>query len=198
MNKNLLIVVLVVMVAIGAFFAGFMVRGQKQEECTLNNNQQKSVLETPKPTSTIQGQPQDKQPTSSSAPTVKEEEKQPEVELVFTNYNSAGVGNGPTKPTVFTLAKTRTIYLIQDYHWNSATGKTPGTIWLKAASGEVYGPWSAEGAPGQGGVTNAYWTVYPKMDVPVGTYTIIDSDPASWAHNAGTSGVGMSQVYAVK
>jgi hypothetical protein len=131
--------------------------------------------------------------TSAATPT-----KQPETESVFSNYNSAGVANNPTAPTVFTITTSRKIYLIQDYHWNAARGKTPGTISLKSEEGKVYGPWAAQGAPGQGGVPDAYWTVYPDIQIPAGTYTIIDSDPLSWAQNSGTKSIGMSQVYAVK
>ena len=122
----------------------------------------------------------------------------PETEKVFDTYNIAGVINNPTKPATFTLKAPKTIYLIQDYHWNSANGKAPGTIGLKDAGGKVYGPWAPETAPGQGGVPNAYWTVYPNVELPAGTYTIVDSDPASWAQNSGTNGVGMSQVLVVK
>ena len=133
--------------------------------------------------------------TASPTPTVA---KAIEVEAVFSNYNSASVGNQPTSPTVFSLATKRTIYSIQDYHWNSARGKTPGTIGLKHEDGRMFGPWEAKGDPGQGGVPNAYWTISPNVEVPAGTYTIVDSDPASWAQNGGTKGIGMSQVYAVK
>ena len=133
------------------------------------------------------------EPTQSSASNI-----QPETELVFSNYNSAGVSNQPTNPTVFTLTSSRKIYLIQDYHWNNAKGKTPGTIALRSSGGKEYGPWTAEGAPGQGGVPDAYWTVNPNIEVPAGTYSIVDSDPSSWAQNTGSKGLGMSQVYAIK
>lgn len=160
-----------------SFAAGYFFRSQS---CT---SQTAAVL-APTPT-----QAQTETPTPT---------KPPETEMVFSNYNSAGVSNNPTSPTIFTLAKSRTIYQIQDYHWNSAKGKTPGTISLKSADGKVYGPWTAEGAPGQGGVPNAYWTVYPNVEIPAGTYTIVDSDPLSWARNTGSKGLGMSQVFAIK
>lgn len=152
--------------------------------------------ETPTPTPTIKLSitPQ----ITSSISTTSTPEKPPETDLLFSNYNGAGVQNSPTAHTLFTINVARKIYLIQDYHWNSAKGKTPGTIGLKSESGTMYGPWNAVGAPGQGGVPDAYWTVYPDIEIPTGTYTIIDSDPASWAQNTGTSGLGMSQVYAVK
>lgn len=162
-----------------SFIGGYFVRSQN---CVSQN----SLALAPTPIQSIQ-------PTLTSEPT-----KQPETELVFSNYNSAGVANNPTTPTKFTLTNSRKIYLIQDYHWNSARGKTPGTIALKSTDGKEYGPWTAIGAPGQGGVPNAYWTVYPDVEIPAGIYTIVDSDPPSWAQNTGSKGLGMSQVYAVK
>jgi hypothetical protein len=183
----------VIFLLIISFVGGYFVRSQS---CISQTPVNSAIA----PTQTqVQVQTQKELPTatpvatSTAIPT-----KQPELESVFNNYNSAGVGNNPTAPTVFTLTASRKIYTIQDYHWNSAKGKTPGTIGLKSEDGKTYGPWTAQGAPGQGGVPNAYWTVYPDTQIPAGTYTIVDSDPLSWAQNGGTKGIGMSQVYAVK
>ncbi len=177
-----LIVIIVLLII--AFWAGYFFRSQS---CISSNT---TAIATPTPIQAAANQ-QPQSPTPSAT-------AQPETELVFSNYNSAGVANNPSGPTVFTLTGARKIYLIQDYHWNSAKGKTPGTISLKSENGKIYGPWQAQGAPGQGGVPNAYWTVYPDTEIPAGTYTIVDSDPASWAQNSGSKGIGMSQVYAVK
>lgn len=182
----------VAILLIFAFVAGYMVRAQS---CL--SRPPVARTETPTPTTTSLplaiSATQPPPPLLSPVPT-----RAPETELVFSNYNSAGVASGPTSPTVFTTTSSRKIYLIQDYHWNGAQGKSPGTIALKSAAGKEFGPWQAEGAPGQGGVPDAYWTVYPSIEIPAGTYTIVDSHPASWAQNAGTKGVGMSQVYALK
>lgn len=175
----------VIILLIIAFAAGYFIRSQdciSKTTTTLTP----TLTETPFQTQSLTQTP-------TAAPTV-----QPETELVFSNYNSAGVSNNPSSPTVFTLTVSRKIYLIQDYHWNNAKGKTPGTISLKSQDGKTYGPWTAQGAPGQGGVPDAYWTVYPNTEIPAGTYTIVDSDPASWAQNTGSKGIGMSQVYVVK
>jgi hypothetical protein len=43
-------------------------------------------------------------------------------------------------------------------------------------------------------VPNAYWTVYPNVTLPAGTYTVIDSDPATWSHNAESSNRGFVRV----
>ena len=115
-------------------------------------------------------------------------------EVSFEVGNIYGVYNGPTQPTVFTLNAPRVLALIQNYHWNSARGATPGTISLQDAGGRTYGPWQAEGSPGQGGVPNAYWTARPMVLLPAGTYTVIDSDPASWAQNSESGGRGFTRV----
>lgn len=172
------ILLLLVIAAFGGYLLG-------SKNCLSQDTKLPASALTPTPTKTPS--------TPTPAPA-----KQPETELVFSNYNSAGVASSPTSPTIFTLPSARNIYLIQDYHWNSAKGKTPGTIALKSTEGDQFGPWPAKGDPGQGGVPNAYWTVYPDIEIPAGTYTIVDSDPASWAQNSGSKGLGMSQVYAVK
>lgn len=115
-------------------------------------------------------------------------------EVIFEVGNIYGVDNGPSQPTVFTLTAPRMLTLIQNYHWNSARGATPGTIALREAGGKTYGPWQSEGSPGQGGVPNAYWTARPMVLLPPGTYTVIDSDPASWAQNAESGGRGFTRI----
>ena len=115
-------------------------------------------------------------------------------QLIFEVGNIGGVGNGPSKSSKFTLAAPHVVTLIRNYHWNGARGAAPGSIALKAKDGGSYGPWQATGSPGQGGVPNAYWTVYPNVTLPAGTYTVIDSDPATWSHNAESNNRGFVRV----
>lgn len=103
------------------------------------------------------------------------------------------VFNGGASPT-FKLEKASRLTEVSDYHWNSTKGKAPGTISLKDGNGKTYGPWQASSSPGQGGVLNAYWNVTPNIDLPAGSYTIIDSDPATWSQNTDTKGQGMTWV----
>lgn len=133
-------------------------------------------------------------PTPSVKPTLSPEQ----VEEIFTNQNVYGVQNGPTNPTVFTITQSRQLFAIENYHWNSGQGKKLGTISLEAEDGTTYGPWQAVGRDGQGGAPNAYWTVYPDLELPAGTYTIIDSDNFTWSQNAQSGNQGMTRVYAVK
>ncbi|MFN3479964.1 MAG: hypothetical protein ACK415_06220 [Thermodesulfovibrionales bacterium] len=114
--------------------------------------------------------------------------------VIFNNGNISSVYNSPKKATVFTINQHHVITLIQNYHWNNARGSMPGSIALRDQSGITYGPWQAKGSPGPGGVPNAYWTVYPNITLPAGTYTVIDSEPSTWAQNTGSDGAGHTRI----
>jgi hypothetical protein len=114
--------------------------------------------------------------------------------VIFNNGNTASVYNNPTRPTTFTINQPYVITLIQNYHWNNARGSNPGTIALRDQSGRIYGPWQATGSPGQGGVPNAYWNVYTNVTLPAGTYTVIDSEPSTWAQNSESNGAGHTRI----
>ncbi len=110
----------------------------------------------------------------------------------------AAVQNGPTAPSTFSLERPRTILRIVTYHWNGGQGKQPGTIGVRDGSGRMYGPWEAQAAPGYRERPNCYWYVDPAVQLPAGTYTVVDSDPATWSHNAETGGRGHMFVWALK
>jgi hypothetical protein len=114
-------------------------------------------------------------------------------EEFFRVSSQGGADTGATAPTIFTIDESWLVTLIGTYHWNNGQGvAVPGTIGLQAADGTTYGPWGATGSPGQGGVVNAYWVVNPQIVIPSGTYTVLDSDPSTWAQSATTGGAGMS------
>lgn len=117
-----------------------------------------------------------------------------EPEVIFDNNNIYVVQNSPKKQTQFTISSSYTISYIRTYHWNYQKGKTPGTIGLKHSDGTTYGPWQAYGKTGQWEVPNASWIVEPMVEIKPGTYTIIDSDPATWANNAQSDYRGMALV----
>lgn len=107
--------------------------------------------------------------------------------LLYTTNNVGGVtsdSGGPPNPTTFTVTGTSLITKISNYHYNSYD--TPGTISLQESGGTVYGPWDA--------VLDGYWRVYPNITVPAGTYTVIDSKPASWSFNSESSNAGMTEI----
>ena len=117
-------------------------------------------------------------------------------QTILNTGNIGGVQNNPQNPTTFTIKSTCKLSSITNYHWNNAKGSTPGTIGVRDGSGKMYGPWPTTGKPGQGGVPNAYWTATPNVSLPSGTYTIIDSEPSTWAHNSGSDYRGMTDVVA--
>ncbi len=116
------------------------------------------------------------------------------VSTIFNNGNIAAVDNGPTRPTRVTFNRPCVVTYVTTYHWNYGRGARPGTVGLLHSSGKLYGPWQMRGTPGQGGVPNANWECTPNVVVPAGTYTVVDSDPATWAQNSGSGGAGMAVV----
>lgn len=117
---------------------------------------------------------------------------------IFDNNNIYAVQSGASGRTIFRTSKPWRIMEIWTYHWNGAEGARPGKIGLRdMTTGKAYGPWTASGRPGQGGVPNAYWVVFPRIDLPAGRYQVIDSDPSTWAQNEQTDGRGIAWVIAL-
>ncbi|MEK7723658.1 MAG: hypothetical protein AAB336_04865 [Acidobacteriota bacterium] len=114
--------------------------------------------------------------------------------VIFENGNIYTVYNNPTSPTKFVLTQPFVITSIVTYHWNNARGSKPGTIGLRDSKGNVYGAWSTTGSPGQGGVPNAYWKATPNVKIPAGEFTVIDSEPTTWAQNSGSKNSGFTIV----
>lgn len=114
--------------------------------------------------------------------------------VIFNNGNIYTVYNSPRAPTKIRLAGPTVITSVRNYHWNNARGSTPGTIGFRDAAGREFGPWNAQGSPGQGGVANAYWTVRINLKLAAGEYTIADSEPSTWAQNSGSGYRGITEV----
>jgi len=108
--------------------------------------------------------------------------------------STAAVENGPTQPSVFEIDAPMLVQSIMTYHWNHGRGDATGTIGLVDAAGELVGRWAAEGKPGQGGVPDAYWYVYPGLVIPAGRYEIVDGKPETWATNAQTGDRGIFRI----
>jgi hypothetical protein len=137
--------------------------------------------------------------TSAGTPQEQSQEKPAAApatpEKILDVGNVYGIKAGAKAPS-FTLAKPAVITSIQTYHFLEGGGPAPGTIGLKAADGTVYGPWPCKGVDGQGAVKNAFWVAAPMADVPAGTYTIVDSNPATWSTNDRAKGLGFTTVFA--
>jgi hypothetical protein len=110
---------------------------------------------------------------------------------IFYNGNELTVFNSPTAATVFSTTGSYKITLINNYHWNNGQGKPAGTIALKNSGGQVFGPWTVIVR------SNVYWEVKPNEIIPAGTYTVVDSDPATWSQNSQSNGQGMSTVMGI-
>jgi hypothetical protein len=127
------------------------------------------------------------QSTSENNTVVQYSIDRPEGEPVsIININSLLIVNGGgTSPTV-TFNQNYFLTDILTYHWNDGKGTPAGTIALKDSSGKTYGPWAATLESG------VYWTAKPSVTIPAGTYTVIDSDPATWSQNSETGGNGVT------
>src|SRR5205823_3960011 len=51
------------------------------------------------------------------------------------------------------------------------------------------------GVSGQNNVANAAWVATPNVIVPAGTYTVVDSGPATWSFNSGSNNSGFTRVW---
>ena len=118
----------------------------------------------------------------------------PKSTALFDNGNIYATLNNPTRATMFTINAACRITAITTYHWNSGQGAEPGTIRLVQQGGKVFGPWKAAGVRGQGSVPNATWIVKPDVNIPAGTYTVIDSSPPTWSQNAASQGSGFTRI----
>lgn len=116
---------------------------------------------------------------------------------IFSSGNVYGVGSQPINPTVFTVNESYKITYISDYHYLNH-GTPPGTIALQHQDGTLYGPWQAEGVPGQDGVPNVSWVVRPNTVIKPGTYTVIDSNPSTWSQNDQSQNRGFSAILGYK
>ncbi len=102
---------------------------------------------------------------------------------LFNCTNIYAVQNSPEQATTFTLDRAHVITYVMTYHYFN-NGVFPGYISLIHSDGRIYGPWKATGNSGQGGVPNAYWEIYPDVELKPGTYLIADSDMKTWSKNA--------------
>jgi PKD repeat protein len=117
---------------------------------------------------------------------------------VFDNSNKGGVANGGKAPTFSTNGKSYCLASIVTYHWNNGRGKTPGTVGLTSST--MTASATAMGSLGQSGARNVNWTgtfANPKPVIINGTYSCVDSDPATWSQNPASAGKGFCVVYGV-
>ena len=122
---------------------------------------------------------------------------QEDVSEIINIGNIGYVDNNPSCSPSFTLDKPHRLTYVETYHWNYGKGAAGGTIGLLRDDGALYGPWEVETSPGQGGVPDAYWKAFPDEVLPAGTYTVVDSDPDTWATNSESGDCGFCRVLGV-
>ncbi len=182
-------------IAVGSSFGLAHAQGLKAPDDPFGDIDLESLKRNGKRDATGHGAPAEVAPEPEQPGPQSDAEVQREVQQLFSNENGYVVQNRPRRTTVFMLNAPTRVVTIGTYHWNNGRGtRAPGTIALRSGSGEIFGPWQASGAPGQGGTPNAYWSVRPDIGLPAGTYTVIDSDPATWANNAASRNAGMAAV----
>jgi hypothetical protein len=135
------------------------------------------------------------QKQGSTVPAHEQGSTAPASEVVlFDNWNEQYVDNNPSVPTQFTITKDYFVTYIANYHWNGGQGMARGDIGLRDQNGKVYGPWQAITSSGQGEKQSVNWECKPNVRIPAGTYTVIDSDVASWSQNEKSGRRGISLV----
>jgi hypothetical protein len=123
----------------------------------------------------------------------------PEVLVVDQFYPDLAV-NGATPPSVSTGGKAYCITQVATYHWNGGQGApTAGTIGLRDSSGKFIGggPWKATATPATNNIL-ANWQLVVPTSPPVvidGTYTVVDSDPATWSSSQRSGGGGFVRIW---
>jgi hypothetical protein len=131
--------------------------------------------------------------------------------ILFKLTSQAAVYNNPSQKTMFRLDRPAFITKMFTYHWNNGWGAGAGQIGLRnAATGQMVGMWKALGTqhmfdltpgaawPSRGdGPPMLHWAVQPNVEVPPGTYEIVDSNPGTWASNAEMGNRGCAWVFGV-
>jgi len=123
------------------------------------------------------------------APTAEELAAAEAVQDIFSNGDDTAVTAGADGPT-FSLVEPMTVTVLVTLHVGEDV--PGGSIALKDASGKTYGPFAVHVDPAPDG--NTFWSCEPGVKLPIGEYTVVDSDPATWAKNDGSDGFGFVTV----
>lgn len=120
---------------------------------------------------------------------------------LFDNFttSSPNFKNGATKEAKFTISQPYMITGLATIHWNDGKGTAEyGKVSLKNSDGKVYGPWQTKAYPGKSTEEKLFWIAEPNEVIKAGTYTIVDSDPATWSWSEESGGVGLAMVVGEK
>jgi hypothetical protein len=107
-----------------------------------------------------------------------------ESKVIYDSWNTGSVDSKPACSPFFTIAEPQMITYIDTYHWNGAAGAPGGTISLRDGYGKQYGPWEVDTSFDRSEVPKGYWIAHPNEVIPAGTYSVEDSDTATWSQNS--------------
>lgn len=107
--------------------------------------------------------------------------------VLFDSWNRDAVNNDPALLPVFSITRPQTIVEIWNYHWNSGVGQDPGAVdgsisIYDNATDTLVGTWGASAR------LDLYpyptlWVAQPDVRLQPGTYTVVDSDRATWSYS---------------
>jgi hypothetical protein len=117
----------------------------------------------------------------------------PKPQVIFNNWNTGGVGVGPTVATTFKIDRPARVTYLNSYHYNYGRGTKTGTLALRHSDGTLYGPWTVKGSTASG-APNGLWETEPGVVLKPGAYTVIDSDPSTWSNNGQSGSCGFAEV----
>ncbi len=110
------------------------------------------------------------------------------------------VFNGALPTKVSTQGKSYCLHEIATYHWNGGKGAAAGgTITLRDSSGQIVGqgPWKADAAPATNNVPADWEAIITELPPVVvnGSYTVEDSDPATWSASKSSDKSGFVRMW---
>ena len=123
-----------------------------------------------------------------------------EEELLYSNFNSDPVQNGPAEDAQIILNgsdDSALITRVRTYHWNDGDGVQAGSICIQEDEQE-YQCWHAVGRS-ENGKSNIYWEALVDMPFFYGhSYKISVSDNDSWSYNAESGNTGFYELYGTR
>jgi hypothetical protein len=108
---------------------------------------------------------------------------------IISNFDDDAYNGNPSSPTEFSIKeKPLKITNIYTRHRGWKGIPPPGAvIKLRNSAGKDLGSWRVTSG-------NEEWVCSPNIQLPVGTYRVIDPDPATWSQNVASEHKGMTRV----
>lgn len=126
------------------------------------------------------------QPSSHETVTASECTEKPGA--IISNFDDGAYSGNPPSPTKFFLRNPLKITTIYTRHRGWEGIPPPGAaIKLLDSDGKEVGSCMVTSG-------NEEWVCSPNVQLPVGTYRVIDPDPATWSQNVGSKHQGMTRV----